>query len=462
MKASVEAANRLFDRYQAEGRDEDLEAAVDTARRAMAKARHGSTRWSQCAATLGTILRARFERWGDRADIDESIACHSRALQVVGLESFRAPSLVTNLANALWSRYLRFGSWSDLSQAADLHRMTADAFDMGASARNNYALVLRDMYEYTGELGYLEDAATTILAAAADPQVDVPIMNTLALVMFTRHRHTGDLRDLDLIIELLVPVLDVATGRDRAICFQNLGNALMERHLATGDLDDLEKGVTAHASAVRVLPHDHPARPAHLDDWASALLLRWRATKGAGDVAKAVEIRENLLDSVAADDSERVKFLNNLGLALIETATGPERVTTVFRDACRIGLDINPGEVLSAAGTWGDWAARRSSWAEAVTAYEFGMSAVRNLFRAQLLRRHKELWLVSAGRFAAEAAYAHARAADPQSAVQNLERGRSLLLAEVLERDRADLSHLADLGHGDLRARFVRAVEGLY
>ena len=87
------------------------------------------------------------------------------------------------------------------------------------------------------------------------------------------------------------------------------------------------------------------------------------------------------------------------------------------------------------------------------------MAAVRSLFQAQLLRRHKELWLVTAGRFAAEAGYTHVRNGDPQLAVQSLERGRSMLLSEALDRDRADLADLDERGHSSLRSRFARAVK---
>jgi hypothetical protein len=89
------------------------------------------------------------------------------------------------------------------------------------------------------------------------------------------------------------------------------------------------------------------------------------------------------------------------------------------------------------------------------------MAAVRSLFQTQLLRRHKELWLVTAGRFAAEAGYAHVQNGDPQLAVRSIERGRSMLLSEAMERDRADPVDLDERGHSSLRSRFARAVESV-
>jgi hypothetical protein len=165
-------------------------------------------------------------------------------------------------------------------------------------------------------------------------------------------------------------------------------------------------------------------------------------------LAKAVEAREALVRKVNPDSPDRVKCLNNLGLALL---AGPahdrhpqvrDRVSEVFREACGTGLDSNPGAVLKAAGSWGGWAAARSFWSEAATAYEFGMTAMEKLFRVQPLRRHKEVWLTNCGQLAAEAGYACVRAG---------------LLSESLERDRADLRHLQVLGCGELRDRYLLA-----
>ena len=68
--------------------------------------------------------------------------------------------------------------------------------------------------------------------------------------------------------------------------------------------------MAAHEEAVRLTPADHPARPAHLDNWASTLLSRWEATGNKDDLAHVIAIREALADSVTAGDPGR--FLNNV------------------------------------------------------------------------------------------------------------------------------------------------------
>lgn len=465
--ASAEASGYFLDSYHAHGNDDDLETAVGLAQNATAETPAESEVRGICVSILGTALRARFERRGAIEDIDQAVGCYEQALEASGHSSPEMPGYMTNLANALWSRYRRLGSWSDLRRAADLHREAAHAFG-GSSGRgtalHNYALVLRDMYERSGVLAYLEEATTVVLAAVEDPRLDprvrVPAVNNAAHVLFTRWDHNRDPAGLDLIIELVTPLLDFVAGPDRAICLDKLGTALAERHHATGEREDVERAVTALEEAARLIPLDHPGWPAQLDNLASALQSRWRTTGSDDDLVHVIGIREALAASGATDRFGRTVFLNNLGRTLIDAKDADtRRVTAVFREACRTGMDSNPGEVLGAAGDWGRWAAGRSSWAEAAEAYDHGLTATRSLFQRQLLRRHKELWVVTAGRFAAEAGHAHVRNGNPELAVQSLERGRSMLLSEALERDPADLADLAEGGHSNLRSRFVRAVD---
>jgi hypothetical protein len=79
----------------------------------------------------------------------------------------------------------------------------------------------------------------------------------------------------------------------------------------------------------------------------------------------------------------------------------------------------------------------------------------------QRARWDKESWLAESQTLPALAGLALARAKDPRGAVLAVERGRAVLLAEALDRDRADLRALRDQGRGDLVDRFEAAMEKL-
>jgi hypothetical protein len=89
------------------------------------------------------------------------------------------------------------------------------------------------------------------------------------------------------------------------------------------------------------------------------------------------------------------------------------------------------------------------------------MAAIDQLFHNQLLRTNKESWLRQAQRLPSQAAYALARASDLEGAVTALESGRARLLSDSLERARASLGHLPEIGHEDLFKRYRRAARRL-
>ena len=107
---------------------------------------------------------------------------------------------------------------------------------------------------------------------------------------------------------------------------------------------------------------------------------------------------------------------------------------------------------LIVAGNWSEWAFEERAWREGGEALDVVLSTVRRLFAAQASRADRETW-AAARTASADAGWAHARCARPQDAATAIELGRALLLADALERDRADVSSLA-LVRPDLASRF--------
>jgi hypothetical protein len=118
-------------------------------------------------------------------------------------------------------------------------------------------------------------------------------------------------------------------------------------------------------------------------------------------------------------------------------------------------------EGLRAARNWGRWAEERRAWTEAAEAFELAINVAERLFRTQLVPEHKEVWLRETRAVPAGAAYAMTQSGNVATAALAMERGRALLLSETLERDRADLNHLVDLGLEDLAKRYRQAARRL-
>jgi CHAT domain-containing protein len=225
------------------------------------------------------------------------------------------------------------------------------------------------------------------------------------------------------------------------------------------------EAVQAHEATVAATPIHSPTRAAWLGNLGRSLESLYRAGGNPTHLDRAIENSSAACDLTPSGSPDRAMLLHNLGqmLSMRYRLGGDQDDLTgaaeAFRQSCRAGLEGGGVEwAFKSARTWGEWAARRVSWREAAEAYGYAIEAMEAGFRVQVVREDKELWLEDAQGFPALAAYAQGQAGDSEAAVMALERGRALLLSEMLERTRANLDNLTATGHGDLVDRFRTAV----
>jgi CHAT domain-containing protein len=193
----------------------------------------------------------------------------------------------------------------------------------------------------------------------------------------------------------------------------------------------------------------------------------WRATGDPGLGERAIAEYRAALALTGPTAPERASREYNLGLSLremVESAGEPaylDEAVAMFRAAVRNGMVSAVEWALGAARNWGEWAASREAWPEACEAYEAGLAATEELFRAQVLRADKEAWLADAQGLPTEAAYALTRVGRVDAAVEAVETGRARLVSEVLDQGRADLSRLDGLGFGALVEVYRRSASEL-
>jgi hypothetical protein len=163
-------------------------------------------------------------------------------------------------------------------------------------------------------------------------------------------------------------------------------------------------------------------------------------------------IRAFLLANLAAGRQARHRSMGN--------HEDLEAGVSAYREACQDALTYDLEVALNAASDWGDWAVDRASWVEASTAYAVAFEAAGRLWRRQLGRAEKEIWLGAARHLAPRAGLAAARAAQPERAAVFIERGRAQLLTESLSLGRLDLARLAAANPG-LADRYATAADRL-
>lgn len=176
---------------------------------------------------------------------------------------------------------------------------------------------------------------------------------------------------------------------------------------------------------------------------------------------------------------ERAQVENNLGatfaeLAELEPWLRPLHAARAERALRRAGavrtVEMLPQSARQTNRTLGDLRFAQRRWAAAADAYRVALRATEQRYRASLLRSSKEGGIAEAGDLYHRAAYACAQAARRvgpaecaallAEAAATLERGRARMLAETLQRDRADLETVAGVDL-DAYAAYRRAAEAL-
>jgi Tetratricopeptide repeat len=467
----------LEELYLRDGDPAHLDEAIADCAQALRDAELSTQVRTDLLVQLGNTIRRRFAVRADRADLDRAVTFLEQAADATPPPAPQRPRRLVDLAIALLDRNARHGSPQDLARAISL---CADA--VGSAAPDSpdrpgclvhLALGLYRRYEATGTIDDL-DRAVELLdeAVRGSPRsVDTPAWAAnlgAALRERARLHGAGAGADTDLhdAIRTLRGALSLspADSPHRLAYLTNLANALRDRYQATGDASELDASIALLEQALGITGPRAADCGTLLANLGAALRDRYQRTHSPRDLERAVTLLHQASRSRGAGETDRPRRVAALALVLADryTLTGDDRdrwaALAAFAEGCAQGLRDDPESTIEAASSWGDWASGQGWWEEAATAYGTAMTAQLATVGGQLIREHKDSWLHRGPGLGAKASYALAAVGSLPDAVQALEAGRGILLAEALDRDRADLGKLAAT-HGELAARYREAAQ---
>jgi CHAT domain-containing protein/tetratricopeptide (TPR) repeat protein len=470
--------NGLSDRYTVIGNPTDLENAIRAFQRAVDLSPQISPERPMLLDSLGIGLRDRYARNGNLADLESAIQMFKQAIGLTLEGSPDLPSRFNNFGAALSARYSRTGNLADLEAAVAAWQRSASLIPQSSPKRpailTNQGTGLHDRYVRTGDLANLQDAIHVFQQAVDLIPQDSPslpmYLANLGSGLRDRYARAREMCDLEAAIHNFQRAVDLlpVNSPDRPIHLTNLGTALRDRYVHTGNLAVLDAATSAFQQAIDLTSQDLPARPAILNNLGVGLIARYVHTTDTASLETAIQAFERAVGLTPTGSADLPMYLTNLANGLNDRYThdgdlaDAQEAIACYRRACNQGLEVSSEWALTSSRNWGAWALERAAkgttaWDEAAEAYSFGLEAIERLFRIQLLRISKESWLREAQGLHGRAAYALARSGDPCRAVVTLEQGRARLLAEVLERVRADLKRLPAIGYRELYERFNSA-----
>ncbi|MFI1030987.1 CHAT domain-containing protein [Streptomyces sp. NPDC020951] len=350
----VNLAAGLSERYRREGETEDLDLAVDLMREAAARVPHDHTDRAQYLCSLGTILALRFERHEDPADLDDAIAVLRESTRAVPADPKGLGLALNNLGEALELRHALIGDTADLNEAVGVLRVAVEATPEAHADRVQYLASLSSALttrgQVLGDQQDLKEAVDLLRAALPAAPTGSPVrsrvLHNLALAHYQRLFRTG-LRQADLdeaVTAARTALADLSpTHPAHAKSLGLLADALRMRYEQTTNPDDLTEAVAIGRDLLRPRSELSPARRAEqLTTGAGALHTRYLQTASTADLDETIDALRTALRTSAPGHGARLVILNNLALALlarcVHTHSGPDLDAAI--DAQRTAVEM--------------------------------------------------------------------------------------------------------------------------
>ena len=485
----------MRDIFEAAGDPDALAKAVECGRAAVAAVSPGETEadvaaW--CYSDLGGSLFSAFEFSGDLGSLSEAVTWWRRAVEAGQRAGTVPPGILGNLSMALRSLWEQTGDQDALLEAVQLGRQAVAEITSDAPGRatvlNNLGIALRALFETTGQRSALDDAVRVGRAAVAatfpgDPGRAVRSSN-LSIALLTVAEVFGD---TDALAEAVQVGRDAVADTPRgspvaARHLSNLGGALSLLYRHTGDLAALEEAVWMMREAVAATTTGHPEMNVRQRNLSIALQSLFERTGDPRTLAEAVQAardavsetspghfdyapnlshlggilndlfahsgdQADLDESMAVlrlaatsgppDHPQRAACLYNLAAALVRRFSGTRDPALLgeLRGICRTvaAMAAAPAPMqVQAAATWG-WAAMLAGdGADALAGYEAAIAALPRAAPSRVSDWDRERSLRDLAGLAGEAASVAIHQGMAERAVELLEHGRGLLLADAL------------------------------
>ncbi|TFY61659.1 hypothetical protein EVG20_g6971 [Dentipellis fragilis] len=318
--------NNLSIAYRSEnehfGREEALRKARSASDRALGLSRHDIAQLPSILTTRANLFLRCFEQLAQMETLEEGINCLEEAVRL----SSNAPDISYRLHDL-----------SNLYFTCFKHSKDSSALQKAISATSEQALSLitdnsENKSEYLGTLGSLFLARFEQDGDVADLDRSISLgeqaaelspknwlengyrLTALGSSFLRRFEWLGNIIDIDSSVSLLVRASNtLPEGRNKAICLNSLGQALLLRFGRLGDTKDLETSLLSFKQAIALISDMDAVKPGYLNNLSWALQVRFTCLWRIEDLDDCILSLNQAIALVSDDHPMKPGFLSNLG-----------------------------------------------------------------------------------------------------------------------------------------------------
>ncbi|MFF8830903.1 CHAT domain-containing protein [Streptomyces sp. NPDC015131] len=420
---------------------------------------------AEALVTLGNVLTRRYEYTGDPDSLDRAFVVTVKGGEAVPEGDPYRLTFCSGLGHTAIRLFQRSGKTATLDLAVRALREAAyrapEDHPHRAAFLTNLSTALGQYHRHTGRTDAMNEALAAQYEAVRITPRDHPdlpsrLMNLAASLGSHPGTRPPGTERYDAAVALLRDALAL-TGEghpDRPGCLDLLAGVLRGRYAVAGDSQDVVDAVAVAREAVRAAAPGEYQRPALLMGLAAAL----RAGAARGDTpggarAALTEAIDALREAEALlpdDHPERAEALTDLGFALAARAGVPahhgdsdrDRDQDGARDRDRARRALGDASAVPsaparlrvrAAAAAGHLAAGAQDFTGAVAHFAQALEQLELTAWRGLERDDRERLLAEYPQLGTDAAAVAVRAGRPERAVELLEQGRGILLAQSME-----------------------------
>ncbi|KAI9462573.1 CHAT domain-containing protein [Boletus coccyginus] len=315
--------NSFLTHFERLGQLSDLEDAISALSDAVELTPHGHPDKPSRLNNLGTSFLTHFECLGQLSDLEGAISKQRDAVELTPYGHPDKPSYLSNLGASFRTRFERLGQLSDLEDAISALRDAVELTPHGhpdkPSRLNNVGTSFLTHFERLGQLSDLEDAISALrdaveLAPHGHPHKPA-LLNNLGTSIFTRFERLRELSDLEDAISAHRDAVELTPHGHlhKPNRLSNLGNSFRTRFERLGQLSDLEDAISALRDAVELTVPGHPHKPVHLTNLGNSFLTRFERLGQLNDLEGAISSQRDGLDLTPHDHPLKPFLLSHLG-----------------------------------------------------------------------------------------------------------------------------------------------------
>jgi tetratricopeptide (TPR) repeat protein len=443
----------LILKHKASGNISDLKQNIELFKGLIKDCPPGNELAAKAIVNLQLCLSACSELTGDIGYLDDAITQLNEYLKKVQDCPHRL-QLIISLGNSILEKYDATGGYDEVQRLSEflsseelLTRKDEEQYNFGQNLLGRICLLA---YRQNSKIEQIDRAITHFSDAIRYTKRNAShfhiFWNNLGTSYKMRYEIGKNIADLDKAKKLHQKAFDGidSESSERFVYAMNIANCLSSEYFHTRNETLLDEAIEFLVEMLTKVPEDTSAYYDMTSTLANNLSDRWFRTKNLEDLNQAIKYQKDTLANTRGETPHKVRILNNLGVDLSRRFEAThdeddfEEATDCWRKCCQMGVGHNIGTVLQAAKTWGELSLNREDWRAAGEAFSYSVGSIKKIINAQVSIEHKENWIRKIRDAAVFGSFALAKLNELEGAVDMLERGRAIVLSNLLEQGQFD------------------------